>query len=142
LLLLPTPGGLASSLVMVRPARHGGPLDASDLCWSQAGKAPLAASGTKTAESFLTARGRGKLILVARRGLGETTAGLVVTKGWRHSSPRRGVPLPFAARETSSGVPKLRGCSRRSGELAARLVTRTQEFTSPASVRPSGNAWL
>ena len=31
---------------------------------------------------------------------------------------------------------------RRSGELAARLETRTQEFTSPASVRPGGNARL
>lgn len=31
---------------------------------------------------------------------------------------------------------------RRAGELAARLETRTQEFTSPASVRPCGNAWL
>jgi len=79
------------------------------------------------------------------RGLRQSEGLPVCDRGVPQASPRRAGHL---LRDRASGDACLsRGFlnqrrPRRAGELAARLETRTQEFTSPASVRPRGNAWL
>lgn len=112
-------------------------------------EAPLAPLWDPSAAGVLRATEMGGLYLNrARRGLGKATAcscviggGLsslcpasFVGAGWGRVRPFCGEGARFAAQRPER--------PRRSGELAARLETRTQEFTSRASERPGGNAWL
>lgn len=107
-------------------------------------EAPLAPRWEPNDREFPEGCLRGKC--GARRELGKATACRCVTEAlalWGMFLPSgRGMPLAPCLWERPPRGPDPGRCPRRAGESAARLETRTQEFTSHASVSPFGNVWV